>query len=81
MKKSLCALLTTILFSVTNFASQSKIVSIEGRIKSFDSSSLKVATAKGVVEIPRKFIQSKVKLKVDDNIKIPLTEEQLSALK
>ncbi|MBK9324456.1 MAG: hypothetical protein IPM97_16155 [Bdellovibrionaceae bacterium] len=74
-------LLTSLVFALNAFASESKILTIEGKIRSFDKDVIRITTAKGVVEVPRKFVPSKVQLKTDENIKIPLTEDQLSLVK
>ncbi len=62
-------------------ASESKIVTVEGSIRSFDKDSVQINTAKGVRSIPRKFIPAKTNLKSGEPIKIPLTDEQLHEVK
>ena len=81
MKKHSVMFLTLFFSAFYVFASESKLLTIEGKIRSFDKDVVRVTTSKGVVAIPRKFIPHKLQLKTDATIKIPLSEEQLSSVK
>ncbi len=81
LKIIMTQVLSLSLISMPTLAAESKIVTIEGKIRSFDSKSVRVSTDKGVLEVPRTFIASDVQLKTDDRIKIPLTEVQLTQIK
>jgi hypothetical protein len=75
-------LISSYLFLVTSvFAAESKLLTVEGTIKSFDKNVIVINTSKGPISIPRKFIAANAKLKPNDPIKIPLTEDQLQELK
>lgn len=67
--------------TLSSYAAESKIVTIEGSIRSFDNESIQISTTKGVRTIPRKFIPAKIKINAGESVKIPLTEEQLQEVK
>ncbi len=81
MKKHINMILSFLFASLSAFASESRLITIEGDVRSFDKDVVKVSTPKGVVSIPRKFIPPKVKLKLNGPIKIPLSEAQLAEIK
>ena len=81
MKKYFITGFVFLFISSSAIAAESKLLSIDGTIKSFDSTTVQIKTSKGVLSVPRKFIPAKVNLKFEDPIKIPLTEEQLKEIK
>lgn len=78
MKKNLILFLCLVSFKI---ASESNIVIIEGKIKSFNKDFVNITSAKGAANVPRKYIPPKVKLSSGENIRIPLTEEQVAIIK
>ena len=81
MKKSIILFLSFLALATSTLATESKIVTVEGGVRSFDKEIVQINTPKGVRSIPRKFIPATINLKSGESIKIPLNEEQLKEVK
>lgn len=80
--KKITAIFSFLVFaSLSALAAESKILTLEGTIRSFDKETVRITTEKGIVGVPRNLIPPNVKLRANDEVKLSLTEEQFKALK